>query len=115
MSTSATSRPNTSDERSPQNTISPATARSRHARRLSSSATTSRCSSVFGSRLASRTRNGERRLGARDTCASIPPRSPADAHLASRPLGIGFGASGSRIDRNENTPDTAAKRKDRGR
>ena len=55
--------------------------------------------------MASRTRNGERRLGARDTCASIPPRSPADAHLASRPLGIGFGASGSRIDRNENTPD----------
>ena len=110
MSTSATVRARTSAERSPQNSINPAIARSRHERRLSSSADASPASRARGSRRGSRTRNADRGCG-RARCPSSPSRCPGATRRAAAPLGIGFGAAGSRIARNANSPLTAASRR----
>jgi hypothetical protein len=110
MSTSPTSRASTSPARSPQNTINPAMARSRHVRRLPTRATTSLRSRERGRRCGSRSRSADRCLGRRATWASIPLRSPSDSRLASLPLGTGFLASGSRKERNPNSPEIAASR-----
>ena len=110
ISTSVTSRASTSPARSPQYTISPAIARSRQVRRLPTSATTSSRSRALGRRWGSLSRNTDRRLGRRATCASRPLRSPADSLLASLPLGTGLVAWGLRIMRNSNSPEIAASR-----
>ena len=110
MSTSATARPSTSAERSPQNSISPAIARSRSVRKLASSAVVSARSRPRGSRRGSRTRSPERRFGL-PRWASSPPRSPAAARRAAAPRGSGFGAAGSRIAQYPNRPATAASRR----
>jgi hypothetical protein len=110
MSTSATARARTSAERSPENSINPATARSRHERRLSSSADASAGASARGSRRDSRTRNGDRGCG-RAKCPSSPSRCPGATRRAAAPVGIGFGTLGSRIARNANNPLTAANRR----
>lgn len=52
----------------------------------------------------------QRRPGRRTACASSPLRCPDEARRASRPFGTGFGASGSRMDRNANIPETAISR-----
>jgi hypothetical protein len=102
--------PRTSALRSPQYSIRPAIARSRHAWKLASSSAASRRSGARGSRRGSRRRSADRVFGRRATCASRPLRSPVDARLASRPFGTGLGASGSRMPRNANIPEIAISR-----
>lgn len=111
MSTSATSRPSTSAERSPQYSINPAIARSRHVRKLAKSSAASDWDSAWGSRRGSRSRSDERFFGRRTVCASIPLRSPGTRQRASLPLGTGFVASGSRIATKVNKPEIAANRR----
>ena len=111
MSTSTTSRPSTSAERSPQYSISPAIARSRQVRKLASSSAASAWDNAVGSRRGSRSRSDERFFGRRTVCASIPLRSPDTRQRASRPFGTGLPASGSRIAANVNNPEIAASRR----
>ena len=58
----------------------------------------------------SRTRNADRGCG-RARCPSSPSRCPGATRRAAAPVGIGFGAVGSRIARNANSPLTAASRR----
>ena len=82
--------PSTSAERSPDSSMSPPIARSRHVRKLPRSADDSSRDRPRGRRRGSRTRSFERGFGL-PTCASRPVRSPPARIRAARPRGTGLG------------------------
>ncbi len=112
MSTSPTCSPSTSAERSPENSISPAIARSRSVRKLASRAAVSARSKPRGNRRGSRTR---RPRPAASAGSDAPAARPAATGRIGRPppgpLGIGFTTAGSRIARKSNSPEIAASRR----
>ena len=110
MSTSLTARPSTSADRNPENSISPAIARSRSVRKLPSSAAVSDLSNPRGRRRGSRTRSRDRDLG-RSRCANMPPCCVELERRAADVRGTGLTSAGSRIARKSNNPEIAAIRR----